>query len=196
MKRALFAAILLLIAGLRAFAQDMPVPVGLQAQIFIKVLLFDRTYERRTEGGLVVAVLYQEGFRRSLLAREEFVAAAADWVDQSSRTVSFRSVSIDVNHAAVLSESLAAAGADILYVAPLRSYDVGQIARTACDMGLPAYTGVPEYLSSGLAVSLDLQDNKPRILINLKAAKEMGAEFSSQILSLARIIGGAEGGDR
>ncbi|MHB8093483.1 MAG: YfiR/HmsC family protein [Candidatus Aminicenantales bacterium] len=195
MKRSLFA-VLLLIASLRAFAQDMPVPVGLQAQIFIKVLLFDRTYERRTEDGLVVAVLYQEEFRRSFLAKEEFAAAAADWVDQSSGDVSFRSVFIDVDRAGALSESLAAAGADILYVAPLRSFDVGLIARTACDMRLPAYTGVPEYLSSGLAVSLDLQDNKPRILINLKAAKEMGAEFSSQILILARIIGGAEGSQR
>ena len=56
------------------------------------------------------------------------------------------------------------------------------------EMRLPAYTGVPEYLSAGLAVSLDLRDDKPRILVNLKASKDAGAEFRSQMLSLARIV--------
>ena len=192
MKRALFI-VLLLIGGLRAFAQDMPVPVGLQARIFIKVLLFDRTYERRAEDGIVVAVLYQEGFRRSFLAAEEFAEATADWGEQTSGTVTFRCVFIDVNRMGALSEALTSAGADILYVAPLRSYDIGRIARAARDLRLPAYTGVPEYLTAGLAVSLDLRDDKPRILINLKAAKEAGAEFGSQILNLARIVEGGEG---
>ncbi len=166
----------------------MPVPVNLQARIFIKVLLFDRSYERRAEDGVVVAVLYQKGFRQSFLAAEEFAKAAADWGDQASGDVAFRCVLIDVDGPQALPESLATAHADILYVAPLRSFDVGRIARSARDMRLPAYTGVPEYLSAGLSVSLDLRDDKPRILVNLKASKEAGAEFGSQMLSLARIV--------
>jgi hypothetical protein len=189
-------AILLLIAGLRAYAQDMPVPAGLQAQIFIKVLLFDRAYERRAEDGFVVAVLYQEGYRRSFLAREEFAAAAAHWGEEAPATVSFLCSFIDVDKATDLPAALAASGADILYVAPLRSFDIGRIAAVGRDMRLPSYTGVPEYLDAGLAVSLDLRDDKPRILINLKAAKEAGAEFDSRILSLARIIESDKAGAR
>ncbi len=195
MKRALFA-VLVLAAGLGAAAQEMPVPADLQGRIFVKVLLFDRTFERRTAGGFVVAVLYQEGFRRSFLAKEEFAAGVADWGGQAPGSVAFRCAFIDVDRTPDLPGALAAAGADIVYVAPLRSYDVGLIARAARDLRLPAFTGVPEYLEAGLAVSLDLRDEKPRILINLRAAKEAGADFDSQILSLARIVEGGEGRER
>jgi len=191
MKRSLVAA-LLLVAGLQAYAQEAPVPVGLQARIFIKVLLFDRSYERRAGDGIVVGVLYQEAFRRSYLAAEEFAKAAnAAWADQAG-SVPFRCVMIDVDGPSRLAESLPAAGVDILYVAPLRSYDVGKIAQASRQMRLPAYTGVPEYLDAGLGVSLDLRDEKPRILINLAASKESGAEYGSQLLSLARIVDGGE----
>ncbi len=192
MKRALIVLVLLAVA-LPAPAQEMPIPAGLQAKIFIKVLLFDKNYERKTEGGIVVAVLYQNGFRRSFLAKEEFVAAVADWRDESSGTVTFTCALIDLDGREDLSAALARAGADILYVAPLRSFDIGRIAKAAKDMRLPAFTGVPDYLNEGLAVSLDLREDKPRILINLKAAREAGAEFDSRVLSLARIIEGGEG---
>lgn len=195
MKRASLAA-LCLAATLGAAGQEMPVPAGLQGRIFIKILLFDRTFERRTEDGFVVAVLYQEGFRRSFLAKEEFAAVVPEWEGQAPGKVAFRCAFVDVDRTADLSDALAAAGADMIYVAPLRSYDVGRIALAARDMRLPAYTGVPEYLEAGLAVSLDLRQDKPRILINLRAAKEAGADFDSQILSLARIFESGEGRER
>lgn len=192
MKRTL-PALLVLALALAASGQEMPVPAGLQGQIFVKVLMFDRSYEGRARDGFVSAVLYQGGFRRSYLAGEEFSATVMSPGDASSGTGPIRCLLIDVDRERDLPAALASAAADIIYVAPLRSYDIASIARAARDLRLPVYTGVPEYLADGLAVSLEIQDEKPRILINLKAAKEQGANFDSRILSLARIVEGAPG---
>lgn len=188
MKRVLPAALIFATAVLTAAGQEMPVPAGLQAQIFVKVLLFDKAYELRSQDGFVVAVLYQDGFRSSYLAKEEFAAAVPGWSGQTPGAGPFSCVAIDVDRTDDLPAALAAAGADMLYVAPLRSYDVGRIARAARDLRLPAFTGVPEYLNAGLAISLDLRQDKPRIVVNRRAALEQGAELDSRILSLARIV--------
>jgi hypothetical protein len=193
MKRAL-ATLLILVASIPAAAQEMSIPAGLQARIFRKILLFDKAFERRAEGGLVVAVIYQNGFRRSYLAMHDFCSAATEEAVQPFDPVAFRCATVDLDRVPDLASALAELGADLLYVAPLRSYDIGKIARAAREMHLPAYTGVPDYLQDGLSVSLELREDKPRILINLKAAKESGAEFDSRILSLATIVsGGREG---
>ncbi len=188
MKRALPAVLILSAGLLSAAGQEMPVPAGLQAQIFVKVLLFDKAFERRSQGGFVVALLYQGGYRSSYLAKEEFAAAVPGWSDQTPGAGSFSCAAIDVDQTDDLPAALAAAGADMVYVAPLRSYDVGRIARAARDLRLLVFTGVPQYLNDGLAISLDLRQDKPRIVVNRRAALEEGAELDSRILSLARIV--------
>ena len=49
-------------------------------------------------------------------------------------------------------------------------------------------TSVPDYVESGLAVGIGVKGGKPRIIINLPAAKAEGANFSSQLLRLAKVI--------
>ena len=48
---------------------------------------------------------------------------------------------------------------------------------------------MPEYVEEGIAVGIGLRNMRPLILINLEAARAEGAAFSSQLLSLARIVG-------
>ena len=49
-------------------------------------------------------------------------------------------------------------------------------------------TGVPEYVNMGLAVGIDIRENRPQIVINMSAAKAEGADFSSQLLKLSKIV--------
>jgi hypothetical protein len=55
--------------------------------------------------------------------------------------------------------------------------------------GILTITGQPELVENGYAaIGLTLENNKPKIIINLTILKSDGVEVSSQLLSLARII--------
>jgi hypothetical protein len=47
---------------------------------------------------------------------------------------------------------------------------------------------VPDYVGAGCAVGIGTEGEKPLIIINLPAAKAEGADFSSQLLQLAKVI--------
>ena len=48
--------------------------------------------------------------------------------------------------------------------------------------------GVPVFVEDGLAVGIAMKGNRPLVVINLTASKAEGADFSSQLLHIAKII--------
>ncbi len=77
---------------------------------------------------------------------------------------------------------------DILYITPLRATGIKEIIR-ACGAGkILTLTGVPEYVTDGVAIGIGIKGEKPRILINITSAKNEGSDFSSQLLKLAMVI--------
>ena len=81
-----------------------------------------------------------------------------------------------------------ASGADVLYITPMRAVDLGSITKQTRAAARVTLTGVPEYVDAGIAVGVDLQGERPRILINLAAARAEGADFDSRLLKLAKIV--------
>ena len=169
----------------RIAAQEMDVPVAIQIPLFLKVMTFDRQLTTRAEGELVVAIAYQSGHRASRSTKDE-VARALAVVDQNSSGVRIRAVVIDLDNE-VLGDALKRERVLVLYVAPLRGSDIALIAGAARSAGVTTVTGVSAYVALGLAVSVRLQADKPKLLINLTQAKKEGAEFSSELLKLVQV---------
>jgi hypothetical protein len=184
------AVLLSVIAGLflamPLAAQEADVPVGLQIPLFLKVVSFDRQLASRMDEELVVAVAYQGGNRESVRAMDDVVRAI-----RSARGVpgmpELRVVSIDLDKTSLVVE-LARRQVTILYVAPLRSVDIAIIADAARAARVTTFTGTPRYLSDGLAVSVRYQGERPKLLINVDAARLEGAEFSAELLKLAQVM--------
>ncbi len=184
---ALLGAAAALLAGAaapsRAGAQEMEVPVALQVPLFLKVMTFDR--QLVVSGGeLVVAVAYQGGFRASAVAKDEVVRAlgafrAGEW------TVRVEAIDIDRLR---LGAALERCGAAVLYVAPLRAVDIAALAAAAREARVTTVTGVPRYVSLGLAVGARLQGDRPKLLINVEAARLEGASFTAELLKLAQVL--------
>ena len=55
-------------------AQHMPVPVAVQVPLFLKVLKYERGFTERVGVEMVMGVVYQERFRDSFNALQEFQA--------------------------------------------------------------------------------------------------------------------------
>jgi len=165
-----------------AHAQDMDVPVQMQVALFLKVLTFDRNLVVSPASEIVVGVVFQSGYRASVNAKN--VAMAALQVTGNSRKI--RAIAIDLDRETLVT-ALPRYRPSVLYVAPLRAIEIGDLATTARNANITTVTGVPEYISLGLAVSVKLQGERPKLVINAEAAKAEGADFSAELLNLAQI---------
>ncbi len=180
------AALLLLLAS-SSPAQDMPVSVEMQYSLFVRTLSFDRSLQDDKSRKIVIGVLYQEGVRTSMQAKEEFLSAA----DQSDIKTLFGRpidcIAVSANDTP-LGVTLKRLGVAVLYVSPLRTVDIATIADDLANTGILSITGVPEYVQDGIAIGVGNRGGRPAILVNLREAKRQGADLSSQLLRVAVLI--------
>lgn len=182
MRAALQVMMATLLVGGSLRAGEPLVPASVQLAVFAKVWTLDRNFP---EGGDVrMTLLYQGHYRDSVAMRDE-IALAAPAVPGLLCTF----IDLDTDESS-LDRLLKPADVQVIYVAPLRGFDVARITRLARSRHLRTVTGVPEYVSQGVALGLMVRKDRPLILVNLDAARAEGSEFSSQLLKLTRIVGG------
>ena len=178
----------ILMCGSPAQGQEMPAQVGLQASLLARIWGFDKAHPARIENGLVVAVAFQELYRPSLLVREAFEEAllAELGPEMGDRLLI---VPLNLSDPEELAERLGALEVDILYVAPLRAFDVARLIGVTRELGILSCTGVPDFVEQGVSLGVGINGGKPEILVHLRGAREEGATLSSQLLKLARVVG-------
>ncbi len=169
-------------------AQEMPVPVNIQVSLFGRILSFDRSFENRAGEEIVVGILYQRTFRPSFNAQENVINLFLEPNAFSIKGKSTRVVAIDISGGPNEETKAMLEGVDVLYITPLRAIDISSIVAQTRAKRIRSLTGVPEYVDAGVAVGVSMRGERPEILINLTAAKLEGADFSSQLLKLAKVI--------
>lgn len=170
------------------FAQEMPVPVELQLQLFSKILTFDKNLEQRGRDSLRIAVIYQKLYRYSDNTRKAFYDAAEKLQLRQIKGFPVRLLSKDLVVTADLRKLLTEQKIDIIYIAPLRATPVSEITKVSRELKVLSLSGVTDYMMKGVSVGLDIKGDRAEILINLNNSREEGADFSSRLLQLARII--------
>lgn len=185
---ALLAAALLCLLAAAGRAAETPLPADLQARLLVRIYSFDRSLSRAEDLELTVGVLVQKRHRASYDAGEEMLAALRGLPASETGGRRLRVVAIEVETPDELDEAFASEGIEVLYVTPLRAFDLERLVAVARARRVRTLTAVPELLSRGLGVGLALREDRPEILINLEAALAEGADFSSQLLSHARVL--------
>jgi hypothetical protein len=157
--------------------------VDVQFSLFFRILTYDRNLAHRAADGLVIGVVFQPHVRASVLAKDE--AMRQQVPHEAGYTV--RMVAIALDGSTDLAEAATQAGCNVLYIAPLRAVDVAAVTRASRAHGMLTLTGVAEYVAAGIAVGVGLRGDRPEILVNLAASRREGADFSAQLLRLARV---------
>lgn len=181
--------VFLLAGGYSALAsQEIPVPVNLQFQLFLKILEFDRNLKTRVGEEIVFGVAYQKTFKESVDTKDELVKA----IEQSSLkeidTIPVRYALIELGGENRLANALDKAKVNILYVTPLRAFDIRAFANVCQAKHIMTVTGVPSYVNLGISIGFEVRGQNPEIVINLQSAVAEGSDFSSRLLQLARVI--------
>lgn len=168
-------------------AQEMAVPVEVQIPLFLKILTFDRNLKKRVGDEIVIGIVYQRKFKRSRMVKDQVVDVIGESSLWKVADIPVRQVSIDLD-TVDLGSAVSKNEIDILYITPMRALGMEKIADITRAKKIMTLTGVPDYVESRLAVGIGIKGRKPWIIINLSAARAEGADFSSQLLKLAKVI--------
>lgn len=184
-RRIAVSGLLLCAMGFPLNAEDVLVPMDVQIALFAKIWKLDRTFKPGTT--VKVGVIYQRKYRPSGNVANQLLAAI------QATNLPIDCTLIDLDEQATIRQRIPSNGFDVFYVTPLRAIDVRTIAEISRMNRIKTITGVPAYVSDGLAVGIGLLNQRPLIIVNLRAARAEGSEFSSQLLKLSRVIedGGA-----
>ena len=168
--------------------EESLIPPDLQASLLLTVLSFDRELALQAGAELVVGVVIQRKYRPSLESGEDMLAAFAASPAASLLGVPLRVVAVDLGPDSDIEAELKRLEVDALYVTPLRAVAIQRIATATRARHVRSLTAVPGAVADGLAVGLGTRDQRPEILVNLPAAAAEGAEFTAQLLRIARIV--------
>jgi hypothetical protein len=166
----------------------MPVPVDVQVPVLLKVLAFDRSIADARGENLVVGVLYQSGFRLSSTVKDRVMDALSRAGSGGPANRPLNVIAIDADRKENLEEALTRLRVKVLYVTPLRAFDLKNLVAATRRSRTLTMTGVPDYVEAGLSVGLDLRQDRPRILVNLQAARAEGADLAAPLLGLATVV--------
>lgn len=188
-RRALWTGLLAgVLHVLPATGQDLAVPVRIHFPILQKAILFDRSLDAGHGKTLRVGILYQSRFYQSREVRDSIAALFEERAPGHGGTFLLELCYLDVADESELDMALQSANPKLLYVCPLRGFSIKTVSMKARNRSIHTITGVPEYISRGLAVGVGLLGERPQILVNDEATKGEGSEFSSQFLKLVRIV--------
>jgi hypothetical protein len=178
-----------LLGGGSARAQEMAAPAEVQIPLLFKILTFDRRLGTRPPGKvIVIAVVFQTGFRSSLVARNQIVDALKAMHDSTISGHPVHWVAVEWKDAEQLRLALIHERADVVYLNPVRGVELDPITSAARAGGMTTFTGVPLYVEQGLSLSVGIVRDRPQIIVNLPATRAEGSDFTSQLLRLCRVI--------
>jgi hypothetical protein len=182
----LLGALSILGAGDDALA-DVSVPVDLQAQLTLKLSAFDRNFVARSEGGARVLVVTKASDAESADVGSQFahVVLTAGAVAGVKVTVATEPLTT----AGALAEHCRAQRIALVYLSTHLDGDI--LAVTAALAGVDVLTvgANGTYAGRGAVVAFELEEGRPRIVVNLTSARAQNVSFRSELLKLAQVIG-------
>jgi hypothetical protein len=179
--------VLLLLVPARA--EQMPLSAEAQIPLLLKVLTYDRNFERKAGKVLAIGVVHDPADRDSAKATDEVGSTLFKFTSRTVKGLPLKYYTIEFTGAADLERFVKEKGISVLYVAPGSAKDLPALLKVSEDLDLTTLTGVPEYVRRGVAVGIGVLQDKPQILINLASARAQGSDFDASLLRIATVLG-------
>lgn len=189
-KRAFF--LILAVCWSPAFSDPAQGPArvscDIQYDLAVKVLAFDRRLPDRSGEELVFGLVFQGDFPASTQVKTEMERAFSASPIKKVGAIPIRTMAVDLSRTTRWEQELKDAGVDVVYLAPLKDQVFDRMIALCRRMKLTTIASLPEYPSRGAAIGFEPAGEKPVIIINLSAARAEGADFSSRLLGIAKVI--------
>jgi YfiR/HmsC-like len=172
-----------------ARAEEMALSAAAQVPLLLKILTYDRNFEKRAGGELAIGIVYDPADRDSAKATTDLGNTLFQSRDKTVKQLKIKYYTIEYTNAADLERFVKQKGISVLYIAPGNARNLANIVQLSQELHLTTTTGVPDYVRRGASVGLALSQDKPQILINLQSTRAEGIQFDASLLRLATIVG-------
>jgi hypothetical protein len=161
-------------AAVATAAEEMPVPPAVQAAMFSKIFPFVRTLDRQEVHIVIVYAPEQKSDR----------AGAVGALRQGFHDVGLDAEGIGADE---LPHSIGKAKVAYLFPGATTPAVLDAIASAK----VLSISGAPSLAEGGaVSIAIGARANKPEILVNPQRLKVEGQEISSQLMPMARVVGG------
>jgi hypothetical protein len=167
-------------------AEEVAVPVGLQAELLVKAAAYDRHLPARAGATVVVVVLVKPGSGDSERVAAQITSALG--AEPTIARLRHREEVLSFTNVAAMVAACGKLHPSIIYVTPGFSDEIPAIAQALRGADVLTVAAMPSYVSIGIVLGFDIQSGRPKLVVHLKQAKEQHVEFDAAFLELARLV--------
>jgi len=187
-ERFLKIIILILLSALILYPYEMEIDIDLQMEIFIKMLYYEKKMTKRIDQNITFGIIYQEKVMASRSQKERITEFFQNSTKKSVKHLAIKHHSIPFASLTGLENDLKKLHIDILYITELRAVDIKEILRLCRKHRILSISGITDYIDEGVSASITLRKKRPLLVINLESVAAEGAEFSSNLLKISKVI--------
>ncbi len=166
--------------------EEVAVPVPLQIELLVKVAAYDRNLPARAGDVVRLVILVKNDDAQSRHVAELAARALEDKRVLNLPTEVSQYVYVD---GPGLTKTVRDGRVSILYLAPgFGARELLGIARALAGLSVLSSGALARFVETGVALCFDLVGGKPKLLVNLRRAREEGVDLSSQVLKLAKVV--------
>lgn len=187
MKKTLTIFLFLIVFVENSFSMSGSESLKTQYILLLKILTYNKKFLSRSSDNVVIGIAYQSGYRLSSDTKESLV----DIIDESALRVEKRKVNyilIDMSEAGAMENFVRNNTPDVIFILPLRGFNISSITSYSRKYKIMTFTDVPAYMDEGVSTCVNMDGEKPGIMINRISARSEGVDFSSQLLKVARMV--------
>jgi len=166
-------------------AEDVAVPVSLQAELVAKVAAYDKNFAARAGDRARVLIVVKPGNADSSRFGTHMESALRG-VGTIGGLPHEESI-VTYAGPAKLAATCKSTRASIVYLAPGFGDEVPAIRGALDGVNVLSVAAVADEVPKGIVLGFDLVSGKPKILVQLTQAKKQDVAFKAELLKLARV---------
>jgi hypothetical protein len=178
------------VLGLSPVADDNRprISCDIQFDLTLKILTFDRNLRARVGEDLVIGIVYDGDDPTSSQVKMEMDRAVDESPFKAVDRIPIRKAFLDISQSTNWTADLAKSGVNLVYLAPLRDQALIRMLGICRKMKITTVASLPDYPGRGATIGFEPSGGKPVIVINLRTAEFEGADFSSRLLTIAKVL--------
>jgi hypothetical protein len=182
---ALAIAVVAMLAG-RSRAEEVVVPVPLQAELLAKVASYDRNFARRAHDKAKILLVARRDDPDStrFVAQMRSALGALDTVGG----VAHEETTTTYDDAASLAKACREGGVAVVYFGPGLSAQADAIAAALDGVDVLSVAATADLVPHGIVLGFDLVSGKPKLLVHLGQARKQNVALKSDVLKLAKVF--------
>jgi hypothetical protein len=187
LKKAIIILLVLAVIDGNLFPMSGSAALKTQYILLLKMLTYNKSFLNKSTDKVIIGIVFQNSYRSSADAKDNLINV----IDESDLKVENRTVDyilIDLSESGQLENFVINTSVDVLFILPMKGVNLSSITAFSAKYKILTFTSVPAYMNVGISACINVDGEKPVIIINRNSARNEGVDFSSQLLKVSRVI--------